>query len=91
MEATLTVTEAAGNFAEVVDRTHRLREATTLLENGKPVARVVPTARAMKTGKQIAAAMTVNRPRLGVEEAAAFEADLRETRAGTPGPIPSWD
>ena len=91
VETTLTVTEAARNFADVVNRAYYRGEATTLLKNGKPVARIVPTTRAMKTGKEIAAEMTANRPRLAVEEAEAFEADLLKARAELPPLVSPWD
>ncbi len=91
METTLTVTEAARNFADVVNRAYYRHEATTLLKNGKPVARIVPAAAVMKTGKEIAARMAGKRPRLTSSEAEAFEADLREARAGMPEPVSQWD
>lgn len=91
METTLTVTEAARNFADVVNRAYYRHEATTLLKNGKPVARVVPTGPLMRTGKEIAAEMTADRPRLGVEEAEAFEADLLKARAEMPPLVSPWD
>lgn len=92
MDTTLTVTEAARNFADVVNRAYYRHEATTLLKNGKPVARVVPATPTMKTGKEIAAAMAADpRPRLGVEEAEAFEADLLSARAELPPLVSPWD
>ncbi len=92
MDTTLTVTEAARNFADVVNRAYYRHEATTLLKNGKPVARVVPVAPAMKTGKQIAAEMAADpRPRLGLKEAEAFEADLLKARAELPPLVSPWD
>lgn len=94
METTLTVAEAARDLAEVVDRAHSRHEATTLLKNGKPVARIVPVAMepsAAKTGPEIAARMDANRPRLGVEEAEAFEADLVKARAEMAPLVSPWD
>ena len=93
MDNTLTVTEAARNFADVVNRAYYRHEATTLLKNGKPVARIVPIAAAstMKTGKEIAAEMRESRPRLGVEEAESFEADLLRARTEMPPLVSPWD
>ena len=91
MDTTLTVTEAARNFADVVNRAYYRHEATTLLKNGKPVARVVPATPAMKTGPEIAAWLAGKRPRLGVKEAEAFEADLRAARAELREPVSPWD
>lgn len=93
MDLTLTVTEAARNFADVVNRAYYRHEATTLLKNGKPVARIVPIAAVspMKTGKEIAAEMNENRPRLEPEEVESFEADLLRARAGMPPLVSPWD
>jgi antitoxin (DNA-binding transcriptional repressor) of toxin-antitoxin stability system len=91
MEATLPVTEAARNLV-AVHRAHYQHEATTLPENGRPVARVVPATGMVKTGKKIAARMiSGKRARLTAGEAEAFEADLREARAGMPKPVSPWD
>jgi prevent-host-death family protein len=91
MEPAISVTEAARNFADVVNRAYYRHETTTLLKNGKPVARIVPAGPSMRTGKEIAAEMTSTRPRLGVEEAEAFETDLLEARAEMPMPTSRWD
>lgn len=91
MELSLTVTEAARNLADVVNRAYYRHEATTLLKDGKPVARVVPAAAAVKTGKEIAAQMAGKRPRLTPKEGEAFEADLLEARTGMREPVSAWD
>ena len=81
METILTVTEAARNFADVVNRAYYRHEATTLLKNGKPVARVVPAAAMVKTRKEIAVRLPSKRPRLTRKDAEDFEASLRDARA----------
>ena len=93
METTLTVTEAARNFADVVNRAYYRHEVTTLLKNGKPVARVVPIVpTALRTGVEIAAAMAADpHPRLGDAEAEAFEADLLKARGEMPPLVSPWD
>jgi prevent-host-death family protein len=91
MENSLTVTEAARSFAEVVNRAYYRHESTTLLKNGRPVARIVPASAVVKTGKEIAARLAGKRPRLTSSEAEAFEADLREARSGIPEPLSKWD
>ncbi len=91
VETTLSVTDAARNFADVVNRAYYRRESTTLLKNGKPVARIVPVNRRAKTGMEIAAEMAAGHPRLGVEDAEAFEADLLKARAEIPPPKSPWD
>ena len=92
METTLTITEAARTLGEVVHRARDLHEATTLVENGWPVARIVPVEGVVRTGKEIAARMASGeRPRLTVGEAEAFERDLREARDEMPKPVSPWD
>ncbi len=87
MESTVTVTEAARNFADIVHRAYYRHETTMLLKNGKAVARIVPVTTALKTSREIAAQMAGKRPRPPPKEAEAFEADLREARAGMPEPV----
>jgi prevent-host-death family protein len=41
----ITVTEAARNFADCVNRAHYQHVTFVLLKNGEPVARLVPTVR----------------------------------------------
>ncbi len=91
METTVTVTEAARNFADIVNRAYYRQEATTLLKNGKPVARIVPAAANLNTGKEIAARMAGKRPRLGLKEAEAFARDLEAARSEMPALSSPWD
>jgi antitoxin (DNA-binding transcriptional repressor) of toxin-antitoxin stability system len=63
----------------------------TRLNNGEPIARIVPVNRRAKTGKEIAAEMAAGHPRLGVEDAEAFEADLLKARAEMPPLTSPWD
>ena len=41
-KTTITVTEAARNFADCVNRVHYQNQSFVLLKNGKPVAKLVP-------------------------------------------------
>ncbi len=91
MDTMLTVTAAARNFADVVNRAYYRQESTTLLKNGKPVARIVPAASALKTGKEIAARMVASRPKLTVKEAESFDSDLRAARKTMRPPRSPWD
>ena len=91
METSITVAEAARTLPEVIDRACHRGEATTVVDNGKPVARIVPADCEMKTGPEIAAWLTGKRPRLGVEEAEAFEADLLKARAELRESVSPWD
>ena len=78
-------------LAELVQRAHVHQEATTLTEDGTPVARIVPVEKRLKTAKELAAWLAGDRPRLGPEEAAAFEQDIIAFREAPPSPFPEWD
>jgi antitoxin (DNA-binding transcriptional repressor) of toxin-antitoxin stability system len=41
-ETTLTVTEAARNFADCINRAHYQKQSFLLLKNGVPFARIIP-------------------------------------------------
>jgi antitoxin (DNA-binding transcriptional repressor) of toxin-antitoxin stability system len=86
---TLSVTEAARRFADVVSRAFYRHETTILMKNGVPVAYVAPMA---PTG--VPAAELAHRwpllPRLSAAEADAFAADLAVARAGMALPADPW-
>jgi hypothetical protein len=56
-ETTITVTEAARNFADCVNRAHYQRLTFILLKNGKPFARLEPDGEKRCTGRDLAAAL----------------------------------
>ena len=70
----MTVTAAAENLADVVSRAHDRNEATLLLENGEPLARVVPLLPRVCRADELAAAWS-SLPHLSPAEAEAFERD----------------
>lgn len=78
-EKVITVTEAARNFADCVNRAHYQGVTFILHKNGVPVARIVPeTKKKPSTGREIAAALA--KVRLTDEESAAWRADLEGAR-----------
>jgi len=78
-EKVITVTEAARNFADCVNRAHYQGVTFILHKNGVPVARIVPEKKKKpSTGREIAAALA--NVRLTDEESAAWRADLEEAR-----------
>jgi antitoxin (DNA-binding transcriptional repressor) of toxin-antitoxin stability system len=85
---TITVTQAARNFSDFVNRVHYRGERTTLLRGGKPVVEVIP-ARQSRTGHELAARWRAI-ARLSADEAAAFEADLAESRRSLPALKSKW-
>ena len=78
----ITVTEAARNFADCVNRAHYQGTTFVLHKNGVPVARIVPEERKPRTGREIAAALRValKDVHLSKEEATAWLHDLEEAR-----------
>ncbi|HUD15402.1 MAG TPA: hypothetical protein VMQ56_17245, partial [Terracidiphilus sp.] len=77
-EKAISVTEAARNFADCVNRAHYQGVTFILHKNGVPVARIVPESTKPPTGREIAAALA--KVRLTPEESAAWRDDLAEAR-----------
>jgi len=78
-EKSISVTEAARNFADCVNRAHYQGTTFILHKNGVPVARIAPEEnRKPSTGREIAAALA--RVRLTAEESAAWRDDLAMAR-----------
>ena len=72
------MTEAARNFADCVNRAHYQEQSFILVKNGKPLARIVPDAEKVCTGKDLAEAL--KDVHLTAEEAEAWRKDLAKGR-----------
>lgn len=85
----LSVSDAARRFADVVNRAFYRHETTVLLKNGVAVAFVAPMA-----PSGISAAELVHRwallPRLSPAEASAFGEDIGAARAELPAAADPW-
>lgn len=78
-EKAISVTEAARNFSDCINRAHYQGTTFVLHKNGVPVARIVPEVKKKpSTGKEIAAALA--QVRLTPEESAAWRDDLAKAR-----------
>jgi antitoxin (DNA-binding transcriptional repressor) of toxin-antitoxin stability system len=77
-KATVSVTEAARNFADCVNRAHYQNVTFILLKNGTPVAHLVPDNEKVCTGRGLADALA--KTGLPDEEAAAWHRDMRASR-----------
>jgi len=84
----ITVTEAARNFADCVNRVHYQRTSYVLLKNGKPMARLEPEEEKVCRGREAAEALA--KVRLTPEEAAAWRRDLKAARKFLKPPIDKW-
>ena len=77
MKRTISVTDAARNFADCINRVHYQNVTFVLLKNGSPVAHITPADK-MGTGRDIAAALA--EVELPPEEARNWGNDLRSAR-----------
>ncbi len=87
-ETTITVTEAARNFADCVNRAHYQNVTFVLLKNGVPVARLVPDGKKVCTGRRLAEALAGTA--LTTEEAKAWRRDLQTARKALKAPADKW-
>jgi prevent-host-death family protein len=75
---TISVTEAARNFADCVNRVRYQNVSYVLLKNGIPVARLVPEGKKVCTGPELAEAL--RKVDLPESEARAWHRDLVAAR-----------
>jgi antitoxin (DNA-binding transcriptional repressor) of toxin-antitoxin stability system len=86
---TVTVTQAARNFSDLVSRVHYRRESALLVKGGRPMVRMEP-AREGLTGRQLADLWSSVR-HLRPDEAERFARDLDAARAEQPRLSSKWD
>ena len=87
-ETVITVTEAARNFADCVNRAHYRNETFVLLKNGVPFARLVPDAERTCTGEALATVLAGTE--LSPAEARAWGRDLKAARKTLKAPTDRW-
>jgi antitoxin (DNA-binding transcriptional repressor) of toxin-antitoxin stability system len=87
-ETTITVTEAARNFADCVNRAHYQNVTFVLLKNGRPVARLAPETEKRCTGRDLADALT--KTEIAPQEACDWHRDLRAARKTLKTPSDKW-
>jgi prevent-host-death family protein len=92
MAKTLTVTEAARNFSDVVNKVFYRGESMELTRGGKVVARLVPAgAIETPTGREVLAGWKTL-PHLSGEEAEAFATEIEKGRQSLNQiPTNKWD
>jgi prevent-host-death family protein len=84
----ISVTEAARNFADCVNRAHYQKLAFVLVKNGKPVAQLVPDNEKVCLGRDAARALA--KVELPPEEARAWRRDLKAARKILKPPTDKW-
>lgn len=88
MKRTISVTEAARNFADIVSRVFYRGEHFVLERGGRPVARLVPVPRGGRLGDLPALLEAV--PQLSIEDAEALARDVQAARDSLPA-LPDGD
>jgi antitoxin (DNA-binding transcriptional repressor) of toxin-antitoxin stability system len=88
----ISVTEAARNFADCINRTHYQGMTFVLHKNGVPVARIAPVEKKLRTGRELAAGLRekLEGVHLDKEEATAFLHDLERARRTLTPQVNKW-
>jgi prevent-host-death family protein len=84
----ISVTEAARNFADCVNRVRYQNMTFLLLKNGTPVARIVPHESKTYTARELAEAL--REVKLSTENAKAWYKDLQKGRKILKAPEDKW-
>jgi len=83
-KTSITVTEAARNFADCVNRAHYQNVTFVLLKNGEPFARLMPDHEKVCVGRELAE--TLAKTKLPDSEARAWHRDLQAARKALKAP-----
>lgn len=84
----ISVTDAARNFSDCVNRVRYQSVTYVLLKNGVPVARLVPERKKAGSVQKLAAAL--REFDLSPDEARAWNRDLRAARRILKPPVDKW-
>jgi hypothetical protein len=87
-KVSISVTEAARNFADCVNRAHYQDVTFVLLKNGAPVAQLAPTVDKVCTGRDLAALLA--RLNLPGSESKAWRRDLAASRKALKNAEDKW-
>jgi hypothetical protein len=88
IKKTISVTEAARNFADCVNRAHYQNVTFVLLKNGLPFARLGPDVEKVCLGSDLAKA--ISEVSLSNEEAKSWRRDMRVARKTLKAPADRW-
>jgi len=84
----ITVTEAARNFADCVNRAHYQHVTFVLLKNGEPFARLVPDNEKVCVGRDLAEVLA--KAKLNESEARTWHRNLKAAHKVLKAPAHSW-
>jgi hypothetical protein len=84
----ISVTEAARNFADCVNRAHYQDVTFVLLKNGSPFARLTPDHEKVCLGRDLAEALAESE--LSEKEGMAWHRDLKAARKTFKAPANKW-
>jgi antitoxin (DNA-binding transcriptional repressor) of toxin-antitoxin stability system len=87
-KTSITVTDAARNFADCVNRVHYQNMTFVLLKNGEPFARLVPDNEKVCSGRDLVEALA--NTGLPENEARAWRRDLQTARRRLKAPANKW-
>lgn len=87
-ESIISVTEAARNFADCVNRAHYQNQSFVLMKNGVPFARLVPAGRPVCRGVDLAAALDA--VVLSEADSRAWQRELKAARKTLKPPADKW-
>jgi len=88
-EIAISVTEAARNFADCLNRAHYQGQEFLLLKNGIPFARITPVEGRRFTTKDLAKALA--KVKLTPAESRAWQRDLKAARKALKAQPDRWD
>ena len=88
MKRIISVTDAARNFADCINRAHYQNVTFVLLKSGYPVARIVPDNEKVCTGEDLASALAGTK--LSSQDAGIWHRELRDARSRLKPLVDKW-
>ncbi|HEV2194778.1 MAG TPA: type II toxin-antitoxin system prevent-host-death family antitoxin [Candidatus Acidoferrum sp.] len=87
-KTSISLTEAARNFADCVNRVHYQNMTFVLLKNGEPVARLVPDEEKVCLGRDLAESLA--KAQLQASKARLWHRELQSSRRMLKSPANKW-
>jgi antitoxin (DNA-binding transcriptional repressor) of toxin-antitoxin stability system len=87
---TLSATDASRNFSDLINKTVYMKQTTTLLRGGQPVAKVIPVTKESVTGEELAK-LWEGEPRISDENGEDWLNLTNEIRSELKLPDSKWD